>query len=107
VATLAGPSVPLMVNMVEGGKTPMLSAAELEKLGFSLVIFPGGILRALAKAAGEYYASLAEHGGTQSFRSRMFDFDALNDLVGTPDMIARGKRNASAHDPGGKTKDEK
>jgi 2-methylisocitrate lyase-like PEP mutase family enzyme len=107
VAVLAGRSVPLKVNMVEGGKTPMLSATELEKLGFSLVIFPGGIVRALAKAAGEYYASLAEHGGTQSFRSRMFDFDALNDLVGTPDMIARGKRYAGAHDPGGKPKDEK
>jgi 2-methylisocitrate lyase-like PEP mutase family enzyme len=94
VAQLAGRSAPLMVNMVEGGKTPMMSAAELEALGFSLVIFPGGIVRALAKAAVEYYASLAEHGGTEPFRSRMFDFDALNELVGTPDMIERGKRYA-------------
>src|SRR5690606_39018561 len=94
VAGLAGRSAPLMVNMVEGGKTPMMSAAELEGLGFSLVIFPGGIVRALAKAAGEYYASLAEHGGTEPFRTRMFDFDALNELVGTPDMIERGKRYA-------------
>ena len=37
----AGGTVPLMANMVEGGKTPMLSASELETLGFSLVIFPG------------------------------------------------------------------
>lgn len=94
VAGLAGRSAPLMVNMVEGGKTPMMSAAELEGLGFSLVIFPGGIVRALAKAAGEYYASLAEHGGTEPFRTRMFDFDALNELVGTPELIARGKRYA-------------
>jgi 2-methylisocitrate lyase-like PEP mutase family enzyme len=95
VAALAGRSVPLMANMVEGGKTPLLSAAELEQLGFSLVIYPGGIVRALAKAAGEYYASLAEHGGTQPFRARMFDFDALNELVGTPDLIERGKRYAA------------
>jgi 2-methylisocitrate lyase-like PEP mutase family enzyme len=41
--------VPLVANMVEGGKTPPLTAAELEALGFSLVIFPGGIVRALAR----------------------------------------------------------
>src|SRR5215475_3791222 len=40
-------NVPLMANMVEGGKTPSLTAADLEALGFSLVIFPGGIVRAL------------------------------------------------------------
>ena len=48
VATL-GTEVPLMANMVEGGKTPPLSGAELEEIGFALVIFPGGIVRAIAK----------------------------------------------------------
>jgi 2-methylisocitrate lyase-like PEP mutase family enzyme len=84
--------VPLMANMVEGGKTPPLSAAELETIGFSLVIFPGGIVRALARTASEYYASLAEHGTTEPFRARMLDFDGLNALVGTPEMVALGKR---------------
>jgi 2-methylisocitrate lyase-like PEP mutase family enzyme len=87
-----GRALPLMANMVEGGKTPILSAAELEALGFSLVIFPGGIVRTLAKTAVDYYASLAANGTTQPFRDRMFDFDALNGLLGTPEMIERGKR---------------
>jgi 2-methylisocitrate lyase-like PEP mutase family enzyme len=87
-----GRTLPLMANMVEGGKTPMLSAAELEALGFSLVIFPGGIVRALAKTASEYYASLAAHGSTQPFRERMFDFSELNGLLGTPEMIEHGKQ---------------
>ena len=87
-----GRDVPLMANMVEGGKTPMLSASELEALGFALVIFPGGIVRALAKTAVDYYTSLATHGSTQPFRERMFDFNELNDLIGTPETIARGKR---------------
>jgi 2-methylisocitrate lyase-like PEP mutase family enzyme len=78
-------SVPLMANMVEGGKTPMLTAAELEVLGFALVIFPGGIVRALAHMASEYYASLAAHGTSEPFRSRMLDFTGLNDLIGTPE----------------------
>lgn len=87
-----GRTVPLVANMVEGGKTPMLSAPELEALGFSLVIFPGGIVRTLAKTATEYYAALAAHGSTQPFRHRMFDFNELNSLIGTPEMIERGRR---------------
>jgi 2-methylisocitrate lyase-like PEP mutase family enzyme len=95
VAALGG-NTPLMANMVEGGKTPPLSAAELEAIGFALVIFPGGVVRALAKAAEEFYGSLRSNGTTAPFRARMFDFDALNDLVGTPEMLARGKQYETA-----------
>jgi len=97
-----GRTLPLMANMVEGGKTPMMSASELEALGFSLVIFPGGIVRSLAKTAVDYYASLAAHGTTQPFRDRMFDFDALNGLLGTPEMIERGKRYETTSAPDSK-----
>ncbi len=84
--------VPLMANMVEGGKTPLLTASELEALGFALVIFPGGIVRALARMATEYYASLAMHGTSEPFRDRMLDFMGLNELIGTPELLALGKR---------------
>ena len=95
--------VPLMANMVEGGKTPVLSAAELESMGFALVIFPGGIVRALARMASEYYASLAAGGTSEPFRSRMIDFTGLNELIGTPEMLALGKRyNALARPSGSK-----
>jgi len=83
---------PLMANMVEGGKTPPLSAAELEAIGFALVIFPGGIVRAFGHLASEYYASLATHGSSEPFRGRMLDFAGLNDLIGTPKLLALGKR---------------
>ena len=85
---------PLMANMVEGGKTPPLSAAELEAIGFVLVIFPGGIVRAFGHLASEYYASLAKHGSSEPFRSRMLDFAGLNELIGTPELLALGKRYA-------------
>ncbi len=83
---------PLMANMVEGGKTPPLSAAELDAIGFALVIFPGGIVRAFGHLASEYYASLAKHGSSEPFRSRMLDFAGLNDLIGTRQLLALGKR---------------
>jgi 2-methylisocitrate lyase-like PEP mutase family enzyme len=102
IVKLVGRKVPLMANMVEGGKTPMLSASELEALGFALVIFPGGVVRTLAKTAVDYYASLAAHGSTQPFRERMFDFDALNRLIGTPEMLERGRRYEATSAPDSK-----
>ena len=92
IVAMLGTNVPLLANMVEGGKTPPLAAAELEAIGFALVIFPGGIVRALGRTASEYYASLAANGSTEPFRARMLDFDGLNDLIGTPEMIALGQR---------------
>ena len=59
---------PLLANMVEGGATPPASADELQAQGFSIVIFPGGIVRALARTAQAYYASLREHGSNAPSR---------------------------------------
>jgi len=99
VVKQAAGKVPLMANMVEGGKTPILPARELQELGFSLVIFPGGIVRALAKTAEEFYGSLKTHGTTDPFRPRMFDFAALNDLIGTTELMALGKEYEAAPAP--------
>lgn len=88
---------PLLANMVEGGATPIREAQDLEAMGYSAVIFPGGIVRALAKAAQDYYGSLAAHGSNRPFADRMFDFRGLNDVLGTEDLLAAGKR----YDPDG------
>jgi 2-methylisocitrate lyase-like PEP mutase family enzyme len=92
IVSALGKRAPLMANIVEGGKTPPLSAAELEAIGFALVIFPGGIVRALGRMASEYYASLATHGSSEPFSERMLDFTGLNDLIETPELLAMGKR---------------
>ncbi len=84
--------VPLLANMVEGGLTPITDAAQLERLGFSVVIFPGGTVRALAHALAGYLASLRSHGTTGPWRDRMLDLTSLNALLGTPDLLAEGKR---------------
>lgn len=86
-----GERVPLLANMVEGGATPLQTAADLEALGFAIAIFPGGIVRALARTAEAYYGSLLVHGSTHPFADRMFDFAGLNDRLGTDVMLARGK----------------
>jgi 2-methylisocitrate lyase-like PEP mutase family enzyme len=91
IASLGG-RLPMMANMVEGGKTPVLPAHELEALGFALVIFPGAIVRALAHAARNFYGALKRDGTTDAFRESMLDFNALNALIGTPEMLAQGRR---------------
>lgn len=91
IAAALGNLRPLLANMVEGGDTPMATAAELGAQGFRLVIFPGGIVRALARTAQDYYASLAAHGTNAPFTGRMFDFTALNALIGTPELLALGR----------------
>jgi 2-methylisocitrate lyase-like PEP mutase family enzyme len=92
VTAALGGTRPLLANMVEGGRTPVLSAPELEAIGFRIVIFPGGIVRALARTARDYYASLASARTTEPFRDRMLDLAGLNDLIGTPEMLALGKK---------------
>lgn len=84
--------IPLLANMVEGGATPIQSAADLEALGYAIVIFPGGIVRTLAKTAEDYYASLKAHGSNRPFADRMHDFAGLNARIGTEEMLAAGKR---------------
>ncbi len=84
--------VPLMANMVEGGATPMRGVDDLEAAGFSLVIFPGGIVRAIARTAEDYYASLKANGSNAPFKDRMFNFDGLNQRLGTDEMLAAGQK---------------
>lgn len=84
--------IPLLANMVEGGKTPVQSAAVLGELGFRIVIFPGGTARAVSHLLQRYYASLHQHQTTAPFKGEMLDFDELNALIGTPELLALGKR---------------
>ncbi|MDX3905852.1 MAG: isocitrate lyase/phosphoenolpyruvate mutase family protein [Pigmentiphaga sp.] len=81
---------PLLANMVEGGKTPVQSAAELQRHGFRIAIFPGGTARAVAHTLQAYYGSLLAHGTTAPWRERMLDFDTLNELIGTPELMRQG-----------------
>lgn len=87
-----GNQVPLLANMVEGGDTPISSAQALGELGFSVVIFPGGIVRAIAHTAVEYYAQLKAAGNNDAFRDRMYDFNGLNRVIGTPELLDLGAK---------------
>jgi 2-methylisocitrate lyase-like PEP mutase family enzyme len=84
--------VPLLANMVEGGKTPVQGADELGRRGFRIVIFPGGTARAVAHTLAGYYASLRRHGSTTPWREHMLDFEGLNAVIGTDELLEQGRR---------------
>lgn len=84
--------IPLLANMVEGGKTPVLDAQELGRIGFRIVIFPGGTARAVAHTLARYYGTLKQDGTTAAMRGGMLDFDGLNAVIGTPELLAAGKK---------------
>jgi 2-methylisocitrate lyase-like PEP mutase family enzyme len=90
-----GARLPLLANMIEGGQTPVHSADELGRRGFRIVIFPGGTARFVARQLQTYFASLRDHGSTTPVRDGMLDFDGLNGVIGTPDLLALGKRYES------------
>ena len=89
--------VPLLANMVEGGRTPLSGADELAAMGFALVITPGALVRATAFAAEQFFGVLKRDGATAGYRDRMFDFAGLNQRLGIEDLLADGAR----YDPSG------
>ena len=91
-ATRFAHRIPMLANMVEGGKTPLTPADELGRIGFRIVIFPGGTVRALAHALQGYLGSLRRHQTTAPWQSQMLDFEQLNGVIGTPDLLAKAVR---------------
>lgn len=92
ITTTFAKDIPLLANMVEGGKTPISSAEDLAALGYRLAIFPGGAVRAIAHHLNDYYSGLLRDGHNRVFSERMYDFDGLNDVIGTKALLAQGKK---------------
>lgn len=84
--------IPLLANMVEGGKTPAKSTAQLEEIGYRLAIFPGGTVRAIAHALDLYLTELHLTGSNSGNASRMINFEQLNILLDTESLLAKGRR---------------
>ena len=87
-----GTRIALLANMVEGGNTPAQPIDALAAMGFRIVIYPGGTARAVAWSLQEYFSSLVRHGSTRPMQHRMLDLKGLNNVIGTPELLALGNR---------------
>jgi len=82
--------IPLLANMVEGGKTPIHSTDELAEIGYKIAIFPGGAVRAIAHHLTDYFGQLIANGNNTKFAKKMYDFNGLNDIIETNALLDLG-----------------
>jgi len=80
--------VPLVANMVEGGKTPLLSVDELGEIGFSLVLFANAALRVAQHSMTELFKELSNSGSTNSLLGQMATWEERQAIVGKPHFDA-------------------
>jgi 2-methylisocitrate lyase-like PEP mutase family enzyme len=80
--------VPLVANMVEGGKTPLLGAAELGAMGYRIVLFANTALRVGARAARDALVELRATGDSRPLQDRMLSWEDRQALVGLPEIEA-------------------
>mgnify|MGYP000868615782 CR=1 FL=1 len=76
--------VPVLANIVEGGRTPLLSATELQQIGYDLVIFPTASTYITAQAVQDLMDELKKTGTTKNLMKKMISFNKFNSLIGLP-----------------------
>jgi methylisocitrate lyase len=73
---------PLLANMTEGGKTPMLSAEELDALGYDIALFPATGFKAVLKTLQDVYAEIVETGSQQDVMDELVTWEGRNEITG-------------------------
>lgn len=81
-AICANVKVPLMANMVETGKTPLMTTTELKQMGFQLVIYPVSLLFSAAKTMRHVAEELKISGTTRNIEDEFMPFQDFTDLIG-------------------------
>lgn len=85
---------PLLANMTEGGKTPMLGADELEELGFDIVIFPATGFKAMLKTLQEVYGEIVETGTQVDIMDQLVTWEGRNEVTGLAEIMELEDRYA-------------
>ncbi|MEA4901056.1 isocitrate lyase/PEP mutase family protein [Desulfitobacterium sp.] len=79
-------NVPVLANMVEGGRTPLLTTNELEGIGYNLVIFPTASTYITAQAMKNLMEELKAKGTTKGLMDQMIPFPEFNKMIGLPEI---------------------
>jgi 2-methylisocitrate lyase-like PEP mutase family enzyme len=77
---------PTMANNIEGGKSPLLSAAELQEIGYSSVVFPVAATYAVAQAVMGLMQTIKQSGTSLGFQDQMLDFGQFAELIGLSEL---------------------
>jgi 2,3-dimethylmalate lyase len=90
---------PKMVNMVEGGRTPLLSGPQLEAIGYKLAIFPNSILRLVCRQVERFLTEFASTRATSSALDDMYSHAELFGLLEYPEWVSLEERFIPASTP--------
>jgi len=90
---------PTLSNQVEGGRTPLLPAPQLQALGYRIAIYPNSVTRLFARAGQELFEELHRSGSTQGLKGRMLDHRGLWDLFEHPAFMQLEQRYSTRTDP--------
>ena len=85
---------PKLINMFEGGKTPLMPEARLRELGYNIVIVPSDLQRAAVWAMRETLAAIRRDGSSAAFRDHMISFKEREAVIGTASYLERDKKYA-------------
>ena len=88
--------VPLLANMVEGGKTPVLPFEDLKEMGYTIILYPTAAIRAAGKTLQELAAHLYQYRNTKEFEERLIDFSGRNEVTGLSAVEELEKRFVTA-----------
>lgn len=86
--------VPLLANMVESGRTPVLTRQQLEEIGYRIAIFPVSGLLAMGAALRSVYGEILANGSTANWPGEMDTLDRMARLMGFERIWAFDKKNA-------------
>jgi methylisocitrate lyase len=78
---------PLLANMIERGKTPILNSKELQEMGFAAVAFPVSAIYSAAKTFTAVYETIKKDGSTKNISDKMSTFKEFNSLIGLPHYL--------------------
>jgi 2,3-dimethylmalate lyase len=85
----------LVANMVEGGRTPVVSSERLAELGFALAIYPGSGFLAAAAAIENVFKAIRQTGTTRGVASQLYDFTEMNRLMGFEEVWEFDRQHAN------------
>ena len=83
-----GQHLPLVHNLVEGGKSPVANSEELRALDYKIALFPVALLHLFVPHAQQFLKHIAQHGSTTNWPGQLVDLNFMNELLGAPELMA-------------------
>lgn len=96
---------PLVANLIEGGKTPLLSGNELSDMGYTLILYPLTALYVAARAMTDTLTALRSKGVNDGDHSGLMAFSEFNELIGADEVIRHAEVVSAGMSAATKTKD--